>query len=148
TRIAYNGGRGGIAVRPHPAEIEAMRAPRIPPMSTQLQHQREAQQNREQFYNVNRGRPAMVAAPRPIAAAQPTFTHQTPGNRSGQPETHVQSGYRLGEPNNRPQGEQTQPTRPSQPYTAPGQHIEQGQPAQRPGEPGTSTHQDYRYGQP
>ena len=42
TRIAYNGGRGGIADRPRPAEIEAMRGPRIPPMSTQIQHQREA----------------------------------------------------------------------------------------------------------
>jgi hypothetical protein len=137
TRIAYNGGRGGVADRPRPAEIEAMRGPRVPPMSTQIQHQREAQQDRQQFYNVNRGRPAMVAAPRPIAA-QPGFTQ---GSRPGQPETRqVQSGFRPGEPNNRPQ---IQPNRPGQP------EVRQGQPELRPGEPQTRPMQpDNRPSQP
>ncbi|HXP10508.1 MAG TPA: hypothetical protein VN828_18545, partial [Acidobacteriaceae bacterium] len=56
-RISYNGGRGGINVRPQPAELAASRGPRVPPMSTQYQNQREAAQNRQQFYNVNKGRP-------------------------------------------------------------------------------------------
>jgi WXXGXW repeat (2 copies) len=130
TRIAYNGGRGGIVDRPRPAEIEAMRGPRIPPMSTQIQRQQEAQQNRQQFYNVNKGRPALVAAPRPIAA-QPGLTRPNLANRPGQPETRpVQSGFRPGEPNNRPQ---IQPTRPSQPEVRPGQtELRPGQPQTRP----------------
>ena len=34
-------------------------------MTTQIANQREAAQDRAQFYDVNHGRPAMVAAPRP-----------------------------------------------------------------------------------
>ncbi len=68
TRVAYNGGRGGIQVRPRPAEISAQRQPRLPPMNTQLQVRQQAAQNRQQFYSANGGRPAMVAAPRPIQA--------------------------------------------------------------------------------
>lgn len=137
TRVAYNGGRGGVAVRPRPAEIEAMRGPRTPPMSTQIQNQREAAQNRQQFYNVNRGRPAMVAAPRPIAA-QPGFTRPNPGtmpNRPGQPA--VQPGFRPGEPNNRPGVQPGQPEiRPVQPGNRPAEpnNRPQVQPV-RPGEP-------------
>ncbi len=67
-RISYNGGRGGIAVRPQPAELAAMRGPRVPPMTAQIQNQRQAAQNRAQFFNQNRGRPAIVAAPRPFVA--------------------------------------------------------------------------------
>src|SRR6202042_1693791 len=82
-RVSYNGGRGGINVRPQPAEIAANRGPRVPPMSTQYQNQREASQNRQQFYNVNKGRPALVASPRPIAAvARPAVQ---PITRPGQP---------------------------------------------------------------
>ena len=68
TRISYNGGRGGLQVRPRPAELAAARVPHTPPMSTQLQVQREAAQNRSQLYNQNHGQPAIVAAPRPITA--------------------------------------------------------------------------------
>ena len=133
TRIGYNGGRGGITVRPRPAEIEAMRGPRTPPMSTQLQNQRVAAQNRQQFFNVNKGRPAMVAAPRPVAA-QPGIVRPNPGaspNRPGEPNNRpavqtvrlgqpeirpVQPGNRPGESNDRPQ---VQPVRPSEPQIRP-----------------------------
>src|SRR6185437_15612454 len=51
TRISYNGGRGGIQVRPRPAEIAAMRGPKTRPMTAQIQNQRQAAQNRQQFYS-------------------------------------------------------------------------------------------------
>ena len=67
-RVSFNGGRGGIQVRARPAEVAAMHGPRIPPMSTQRDFQRQASQNRQQFFNQNRGRPATVTTRLPVAA--------------------------------------------------------------------------------
>ena len=69
-RASYNG-PGGITRRPLPAETAALRHERIPPMSTQMQHQQAAAQNRQQFASVNHGRPAEFAATKPIAAGRP-----------------------------------------------------------------------------
>lgn len=152
-RIAYNGGRGGLNVRPQAAEIAAMRGPRTAPMSTQLQNQREASQNRQQFFSQNKGRPAMVAASRPIAAdrgiqhpnpaAMPNRPGQ-PGNGPGQPENRPQiqpgrpeagAGARPGQPQTRPGQPEARPnqpqTRPATPQNRP------GQPEARPGQPQT-----------
>ena len=67
-RVSYNGGRGGLAVRPRPAELAVLREQRIPPMQSQLAVRREAEGNRAQFYNQNHGRPQITAAARPVAA--------------------------------------------------------------------------------
>jgi hypothetical protein len=48
-----------------------MREQRIPPMATQLQHRQEAAQNRQQFASVNHGRPAVLAATKPIPKGKP-----------------------------------------------------------------------------
>jgi hypothetical protein len=146
-RVSYNGGRGGLSVRPQPAELAAMRGPRTPPMTTQLQNQREASQNKQQFFNQNKGRPAVAVAARPIAAqpgiARPNFGTQPanrpgqPANRPGQPQTRpgqpaVQPG-RPGQPENRPQ---VQPARPGQPQTRPAQpESRPAQPQNRPAQP-------------
>jgi len=139
SRVAYNGGRGGLTVRPRPAEIAAFRGPRTPPMTTQLQNQREAAQNRQQFYNVNKGRPAMVAAPRPIAA-QPGIARPNPDRRPGEIDRPSQPEIRPGQANNRPQ---IQPVRPGQPEVRPGQpEVRPSQPEARP------VYSDNRPGQP
>jgi hypothetical protein len=116
-RVSYNGGRGGIPVRPQAAEIAAMRGPRTPPMSAQIQNQRQAAQNRQQFYNQNKGRPAIVAAPRPFAAdhvARPV-TRPTPVNLPlpNHPNNQLQP--------NRPAQTQVQPARPAQTPIRPGE---------------------------
>ena len=54
-RASYNG-PGGITRQASPAETAGMRGQRIAPMTTQLQHQQAAAQNREQFASVNHGR--------------------------------------------------------------------------------------------
>jgi hypothetical protein len=69
-RASYNG-PGGITRRPMQAENIAMRGQRIPPMTTQLQHQQSAAQNHQQFASVNHGRPAVLTATRPIQAGRP-----------------------------------------------------------------------------
>ena len=124
-RISYNGGRGGLQARPQPAEIAAMRAPRTPPMSAQLQVQREAAQNRAQFYNQNRGRPAVVAAPRPIMADRgiqrpAPIAAQARPVQQGRP-ADFNNNNRSGQPQVQP-GQQVRPgviTRPNQPQVQP-----------------------------
>lgn len=68
TRVSYNGGPGGVAVRPRPQELVAVREPRAPVMSTQIQHEEMARTNRTQFVEVNHGRPAAPVVERPIEA--------------------------------------------------------------------------------
>ncbi|HEY6377036.1 MAG TPA: hypothetical protein VIX90_16065 [Edaphobacter sp.] len=148
TRVSYNGGRGGINVRPQPAELAAMRGPRTPPMTAQLENQRQAAQNRAQFYSDNRGRPAIVASPRPFTADRDTRpqTRPVPAN---QPETRtiqpanpdvsrpaqpqIQANHSVPQPNVRPATpQQPRPEiRPAQPqnYPAP---VNSAMPQQHP----------------
>jgi WXXGXW repeat (2 copies) len=64
---SFNGGQGGIQVRPRPAELAALREPHAPPMAAQLQNQHAASIDRAQFVAVNHGRPANVVA-KPLVA--------------------------------------------------------------------------------
>ena len=88
-RGSYNGGLGGIQVRPGPAEVAALRTPRIAPMATQIAVQQSAAANRQQFYVANGGRPAVAAAPRPVVAdrsiAAPAVPNAGEGMRPGMP---------------------------------------------------------------
>ncbi len=133
-RVSYNGGPRGIQVQPRPQEIAARREPRLPPMNTQLQVRQQAQQNRSQFYNDNHGRPAMVAAPRPIAADAGV---QRPVAR---PMPAGQGQFRYGGQPNQP-NQATRPGQQQQPYNHSGQsqyQIQQSQPSQpqvRPAQP-------------
>ena len=67
-RVSYNGGRGGIMVRPRPEEIAVLHEQRIPPMQSQLAIRRQAEGNRGQFYQENHGRPVNAVFTRPVAA--------------------------------------------------------------------------------
>jgi hypothetical protein len=143
-RVSYNGGNGGVRATPRPAELAALREPRVAPMQSQVQAQREAAQNRQQFYAANQGRPAMAAAPRPFAAergiAAPARTTADLVRPGMQP--------RPGQIENRPEQFQNRPAplanRPAQPVVEnrPGQPAPQARPVQperamggRPGEP-------------
>ena len=66
--VSYNGGSGGIDARPQAAELAALREPHAAPMQTQVQVERNASRNRQQFASVNHGRPAEAAATHPVAA--------------------------------------------------------------------------------
>jgi hypothetical protein len=67
-RISYNGGNGGVNLRPVASEVAAMRERRMGAAPAQVQYQREAAANRAQFASVNHGRPSIAAA-RPSAVA-------------------------------------------------------------------------------
>ncbi len=137
TRISYNGGPGGINVRPTPPEIAVLHEQRMAPVAAQIAHARQAESNREQFASVNRGRPAEVALARPLAteyhapAARP---NEVPGHpqvlapvarpaaRGPAPEMRAQV---------RPEPARPEPARPGQPQ--PMQAPQAGRP--QPGRP-------------
>ncbi len=100
-RASYNG-PGGVTRQPLPAETAALRAERIAPVTMQLQQQRAAAQNRQQFASVNQGRPAILAATKPIPAGRPIApvipAHTTPQSQQqraqSQPQPHAQQQHR------------------------------------------------------
>ena len=67
-RVSFNGGRGGVSAQPRPAEIAVLHEQRNAPMASQVQVEREAAQNPQQFYSANRGRPAAAVNMRPVVA--------------------------------------------------------------------------------
>jgi len=89
-RISYNGGNGGINVRPRPEEEIAERDRHIAPVAVQTQHIQEARSDPHQRAATNHGRPDVAATPRPAAfkdrevvhASQAGGTYNPPPNRN------------------------------------------------------------------
>jgi hypothetical protein len=67
-RVSYNGGPGGLRVRPQPRELVALHEPRAPRMATQVQHVEAARVDHAQFETVNHGRPERPVVEHPIEA--------------------------------------------------------------------------------
>jgi hypothetical protein len=64
-RVAYNGGNGGVHMRPSPQQESYMRQAHTSELPMQRQHERAAMQNRQNFARENHGRPAVAATARP-----------------------------------------------------------------------------------
>jgi WXXGXW repeat (2 copies) len=65
TNVSYNGGAGGTAARPTPAELAADREQHVAPTAAQVQHQQAASTDRELQASVNHGKPPIAATSRP-----------------------------------------------------------------------------------
>ena len=65
SRVAFNGGQGGVAARATAAEQTAAREPHQAALSAQTQHERAASQNKAMFASANHGAPAVAATGRP-----------------------------------------------------------------------------------
>lgn len=65
TTVSYNGGAGGVNMRPTPQEESYARERHTPALASQIQQEHGAMQNRENFASVNHGRPAIAATGRP-----------------------------------------------------------------------------------
>jgi WXXGXW repeat (2 copies) len=61
SRVAFNGGQGGIAARPTAQQEAYAREKHTPPVAAQLQQERAASHNRALFASVNHGAPAVAA---------------------------------------------------------------------------------------
>ncbi len=63
--IAFNGGEGGVMVRPTPQEEAAEHEQHTAPLAAQTEHEHLASQNRQNFASENQGRPAIAATAKP-----------------------------------------------------------------------------------
>jgi len=86
TRISYNGGNGGVTVRPTPEQVSAEHERHLPPVAVQREHVQTARTNPELRANVNHGKPPIAATPRPAALkegvpAKEAGAPYNPGNR-------------------------------------------------------------------
>jgi hypothetical protein len=64
-RVAYNGGNGGVHMRPSPQQESYMRQAHTSELPMQREHERAAMTNRQNFARENHGRPAVAATARP-----------------------------------------------------------------------------------
>jgi WXXGXW repeat (2 copies) len=64
-RVSYNGGAGGITVRPTAVEQSAARAPHQAATPAQSEHRQAALSNRALFASVNHGKPETAATAKP-----------------------------------------------------------------------------------
>lgn len=64
-RVAYNGGTGGVNVRPTPQQESYMRQAHTAELPVQREHETAAMRNRDNFARENHGRPAIAATARP-----------------------------------------------------------------------------------
>ena len=89
-RVSYNGGRGGLAVRPSQSQLAVARGPHIGPTSVQVQHARFASTNRAFASSVNHGRPATAAVARPFTAANHPAAQRfaAPNRAAAAPQEH------------------------------------------------------------
>ena len=77
-RPAFNGGPGGIQVRPTPGEQMAFREHHTEPTGSQRNQQDFARQDRSQFAGFNHGAPPAAATPRPVQNASGFRTGAAP----------------------------------------------------------------------
>jgi hypothetical protein len=81
TRVAFNGGTGGVAARPTPAELSAAQEHHLPPTAAQTTHVHEAVANHDLKASVNHGAPPVAATPKPgvfSGAGVVKTSHATP----------------------------------------------------------------------
>jgi hypothetical protein len=126
-RVSYNGGRGGINLRPSLAESEAMRERHTPPGAEQRELHQQAGQNRQQFFNQNQGHPAQAAFEHPAAARagfgaagnRPEINRPGASNAMRGPQSQVQQHNQAQEQRNFQQHNQPQEQRNVQQQRAP-----------------------------
>jgi hypothetical protein len=64
SQVSYNGGKGGLQLKPTPDQEQVAAQPHVPPTAAQLAQTRAASVNAEQFRFANRGTPAVAATER------------------------------------------------------------------------------------
>ena len=65
SRASFNGGPGGILLKPTPEQERLTAEEHVRPTALQVSHAREASVEPEQFSATNKGKPAIAATPRP-----------------------------------------------------------------------------------
>jgi hypothetical protein len=147
-RVSYNGGPGGVAARPTPAEQAAARERQIAPTTEQTQHEHASASNRSLLASTNHGQPPVAATAKPgvftgrdvvparaanpnaRGGERPTPRNENPGaNRPPNVEApRGQSPGASGRPNAERPERNTEPEQPAgQPQTRPRQQQNNSQ---------------------
>lgn len=122
SRVAFSGGPGGIRHDPDAREREYMREQHYQHTSFQDQHRDQAMHSRDQYYNVNHGRPNNIVASRPLGHEnRPAPVQRNNNQRYNQPQSGARNAY---EHNNNGrnrvnEGNRNQEVRPQQPQNRP-----------------------------
>ncbi len=95
TNVSFNGGSGGLAARPTPAQLAAAHDPHTPPTSQQVQHVQAAAKDPALALNNNQGHPTVAATARAADFKGPGVVTSHPG----QPVAAIQpQGHRVTAP--------------------------------------------------
>lgn len=137
-RVSFNGGRGGIQVRPRAAELAAWREPHAAPMRAQLEKEQAARQDRAQYDRFNHGHPADLAVNRPLAADRNEHAPAMVKHEQAAPQHHTMPGREPAPPQRR---EATPQNHPQQHQQAAPQHRA-NPPAHKTPEHKTQDHKD------
>jgi hypothetical protein len=93
--VAYNGGTGGLAVRPTPQEEAVAHEQHVAPTSLQTEHEHTAASNPQLRYTANHGVPPIAATARPgeftghgVVGARPAVTPAAVGAHGPTPAVH------------------------------------------------------------
>jgi hypothetical protein len=70
-RVSYNGGPGGVRVRPTAQQLIIAKRNHAPMTLEQVRHERAAAQDRDLYVTANHGQPALPAVVKPLAAPPP-----------------------------------------------------------------------------
>ncbi len=81
--VSYNGGPGGVPVRPTPGEQAAFRENHIEATSVQTSHAQFARQDRNQFASANHGIPPAAALARPAQSVNSLHSNAAPATAAG-----------------------------------------------------------------
>jgi hypothetical protein len=130
SRVSYNGGNGGIGVRPTAQQESVAHERHVAPVAAQTQHEQQARSNPEQRASVNHGTPAVAATPKPGAFSDRAAVHakatgtpyvapvraavQPPANTPARPENNAARPERP-VPNSQPEANRAPTARPNQP---------------------------------
>jgi hypothetical protein len=68
SRVAYNGGSGGVAATPTATQLAVRNLRHVPPTTEQVQHIQTASQDRNLLSSVNHGAPPVTAVTHPFSA--------------------------------------------------------------------------------
>jgi hypothetical protein len=131
TRVSYNGGNGGVNLRPTPQEEAAARERHIGPVPIQNQHIQAARTNRELHASENHGKPPIAATAKPatfsgggVVPAKAGGKYNPPANRGGNAanrpanENRAANGNRPANENNRPPNNRAENNNPNRPPAA------------------------------
>jgi len=88
-RVSYNGGPGGINVRPGSRDQAVIHETHIQPTHEQTQYVQQARTNRAQFANVNHGQPSTVVMNRSERSPEKTQMHEQRKIQTTEPTPHA-----------------------------------------------------------